>query len=579
MQAATLPFNVGVSILLRWILLLALCLLLVLNLFFTLQILIVLALAGLWNVTLSVFMLQGKQFPSRQALVVLIDLAFAIALFFYSHTLLGPLAWAGLLPVASAALLFGLQPSLVLAAAITLLFAALAAIDLPLAEIPFPLAAPAIAFFLTAATCGLGAQQGRLRHKQQQDLESSHREEADRRERERLKALYEVTSTLNSSLVFDQVLDLALDLGTNALVEKHEGVSRAVGGILLFHEGGLRVAAARRLAAKDLGRVLPGKQGILAEVLGSGEAQVMAEVSKDAEFSLLSGLQNCQSLYCTPLRFGLDLFGVIFFAHPQPDFFNEERRETVDTIARQVMSALQNAQLYEALNEEKERITLIQEQARKQLARNLHDGPTQSIAAIAMRVNLARRLLSKDVGAAGEELYKLEELARRTTKEVRHMLFTLRPQTLENSGLVAALKDLAFQVHDSYEQDMTVEADAATLDRMDLGKQGVLFYIAAEAVSNARKHAKAKNIRVRLSQSERDIVLLEVEDDGSGFTPQEAAAKREADGSVGLETLRERVELISGVMRLDSQPGMGTKLRVWVPVNESAAQRLRQGLQ
>jgi signal transduction histidine kinase len=79
----------------------------------------------------------------------------------------------------------------------------------------------------------------------------------------------------------------------------------------------------------------------------------------------------------------------------------------------------------------------IQEEARKKIARDLHDGPTQSIAAIAMRVNFARRLMERDFKAASEELYKIEELARRTTKEIRHMLFTLRPLVLESQGLVA----------------------------------------------------------------------------------------------------------------------------------------------
>ncbi len=435
---------------------------------------------------------------------------------------------------------------------------------------------PAAGLIAAGLILGLAARQIQLHLKQSGDLDLSRRAERERHERERTRALYDVTATLNSSLVFDQVLELALDLGINSLTEPNEAVSRAVGGILLFHEGGLRLAAARRLAAKDVGRVLPAQQGALAELLQNGEALTLAQPGKDAEFSHIAGLQNCQSLYCTPLRFGMDLFGVLFFAHPQETFFTTERCELVDVVARQVMVALQNAQLYEALNEEKERIALIEQQARNQLARNLHDGPTQSVAAIAMRVNLARRLLAKDPAAAGEELYKLEDLARRTTKEIRHMLFTLRPQALENLGLVAALKDLANQVEESYEQKILVEADPEAVARMDLGRQGVLFYIAAEGVANARKHAQAKTITVRLTKPEHDVVLLEVEDDGQGFTAQEEQAKRDNQGALGLETLRERVELINGVMRLDSQKGRGTQLRVWAPLSEQAGERLRQ---
>ena len=94
--------------------------------------------------------------------------------------------------------------------------------------------------------------------------------------------------------------------------------------------------------------------------------------------------------------------------------------------------------------------------------------------------------------AAADELYQIEELARRTTKEIRQMLFTLRPLVLETEGLVSALQHLAGKMDDTHGQQVLVEADPGTMDDLELGKQGVLFYIAEEAVTNARKHAKAR---------------------------------------------------------------------------------------
>lgn len=566
----------GIAITLRWVALLAVALLLAEGGASVITLPALVGAGGVWNLILSANWLRGRSSRRQEIFGDLVDFALAAALFYFSRTLLGPLVWAGLLPIISAAWVFGL-PGGVAAALTTILgFAGMSVIDVPLTDVPARMLNPAGIFLAAGVVFGFVARQIQLRLKQSGDLESSRQSETERRERERIKALYEVTTTLNSSLVFDQVLELALDLCINSLTEANETVSRAVGGILLVGEGGLRLAAGRRLAAKDIGRVLPGEQGALAELLQNGEALTLAQPGKDAEFSHVAGLQNSQSLYCTSLRFGMDLFGVMFFGHPGEGFFTTDRCELIDVVARQVMLALQNAQLYEALNEEKERIALIEQQARNQLARNLHDGPTQSVAAIAMRVNLARRLLAKDPAAAGEELYKLEDLARRTTKEIRHMLFTLRPQALENSGIVAALKDLANQVEESYEQKILVEADAESVARMDLGRQGVLFYIAAEAIANARKHAQAKTITVRLSKPERDVILLEIEDDGQGFTAQEQQAKRASDGAVGLETLHERVELINGVMRIDSQQGRGTHVRVWAPLNEQAGERLRR---
>jgi signal transduction histidine kinase len=506
-----------------------------------------------------------------------VDLVVALALFYVTRTLLGPLVWAALLPVTSAAWTFAFLPNLLIAIATSLAFGLVATIDTPLAEIPVRMLMPGLLLVANSLAIGFIAREIRRRQDQTNENGPSQPKGPERTEQDRIKTIYEVSSSLNSSLVFDKVLDLSLDLGIGALGETSETISSSVGGILLLDQGGLRLAAARRLATADLGRILPARNSALADMLKDGEPRLIGYPARDPEFSHIAGLQNCQSLYCTPLRFGLDIFGVMFLAHPQENFFTEERRELIDIVARQVMGALQNAQLYEELNEEKERMAGIQENARKQLERSLHDGPTQSVAAIAMRANLARRLLSKDPTAAGEELYKLEVLARRTTKEMQHLLFTLHPQALETSGVIAALKDLAQQTEETFDQKIEIDADANSVPSMDLGKQAILFYIAAEAVSNARRHAQARKIRVKLSKGERDIALLEISDDGIGFTQQQAAIKKETDGSLGLDTLRERVQLINGAFQLESSPGKGTKITVLAPLNAQAAERLRRG--
>jgi signal transduction histidine kinase len=226
---------------------------------------------------------------------------------------------------------------------------------------------------------------------------------------------------------------------------------------------------------------------------------------------------------------------------------------------------------------EKERMMEIQDEARKKLARDLHDGPTQSIAAIAMRVNFARRLIEREPGSAGEELFKIEDLARRTTKEIRHMLFTLRPLVLESQGLIAALASMAEKMQDTYDQHVTIQADPELIDKLDSGKQAVIFYIAEEAVNNARKHAEAAHVWVRLSQAKEDVALLEIEDNGVGFNVGAIDASYESRGSLGMVNMRERAELINGVLQIDSQVGKGTRILLWVPLSEQAAERMRHG--
>ena len=150
---------------------------------------------------------------------------------------------------------------------------------------------------------------------------------------------------------------------------------------------------------------------------------------------------------------------MLLYAHPNEKYFTPERREIFDIIGNQAVVAIQNARLYRDLELEKERMMEIQEEARKKLARDLHDGPTQSVSALAMRANYVRRLMDRDPKVAAEELYKIEDMARQTTKEIRHMLFTLRPLVLESQGLIAALESMAEKMRDTYEQEVIIDAD------------------------------------------------------------------------------------------------------------------------
>ena len=287
-------------------------------------------------------------------------------------------------------------------------------------------------------------------------------------------------------------------------------------------------------------------------------------------------LRNCTSGYCFPLRSGFNVYGVLLFAHPDPEYFTTERRNLLDIIGRQAVIAIQNARLYQGLVEEKERMVEIHEEARKKLARDLHDGPTQSVAAMAMRLNITRRMLTKDLKGATEEIVKLEELAHRTTKEIRHMLFTLRPLILESQGLAAAVQAMADKMMETYSQKVTLNIEERVTIQLEMGKQGVIFYIIEEAVNNARKHASAPVIAVGLRQVEPGIALLEITDNGVGFDVKamsEAYDKR-ASSSLGMVNLRERAELVNGLLQIDSALGKGTKVQVYIPLTEDAADRL-----
>ncbi len=184
-----------------------------------------------------------------------------------------------------------------------------------------------------------------------------------------------------------------------------------------------------------------------------------------------------------------------------------------------------------------------------------------------MRLNFARVLLDRDVNRARKELERLEDLAHRTVKEIRSMLFTLRPVILETEGLVAALNQYAENV--SEDDLLAVNVDTERYrDCLDTDAQGVVFSIIEEAVNNARKHAHATRVSIRLVV-ENDLFVAQVEDNGRGFDLQAVEQNYGSRGSLGMINLKERAALIEGNLTIESVRGEGTRVILVVPlVNE-----------
>jgi signal transduction histidine kinase len=413
----------------------------------------------------------------------------------------------------------------------------------------------------------------RVRREQQDELHMRLRVE-----NERVHAIYNLTSTLTATLNYQRVLDSALDISLNAMnPDPDKWDDLLANAVLLFTKKDLlEVAAARRLTPADLRATLSGREGAIAKCLEEDKPILVTNIKDDPELRRIVALLSCSQVYCFPLRSGFNAYGVLLFGHPEPNYFADDRREVLDIIGRQAVIAIQNARLYQELVNERDRVIEFQEEARNKLARDLHDGPTQSVAAMAMRVNLTRRMLEKDPRAASEELGRIEELARRTSKEIRHMLFTLRPLVLESQGLVAALQAMGEKTKETYSQNVLIEVDESVLKNMDMGKQGVIFYIVEEAVNNARKHAQADHIWVQLRNLGEEIALLEIQDDGIGFDVEAVNRAYDKRGSLGMINLHERTELVNGLLNVQSAPGKGTKVQVYLPLTEDAADRLHR---
>lgn len=530
----------------------------------------VLAIMLLWNIFMSVLAGTNMRMPYHRQIVLGMDFIFSVLYFWTQSTLPGGTSiWPAVTPIITGAIYFEMWGAF----APALVFAVLQFIVLH-----YSLSSDILFTLMVGLASGLIGLFGMTRLRASRRVRMDAEERRRRAEAERLRAIYELTSSLTATLTYKRVLDSALDLAYKALnpnVDPDEVLDeRLVSAVLLFKSDELTVGSARRFTSADMRAVLHGKDGVLKKLLDEGDTVFTTDIGYDPELGRIIALRSCSCAYGLPLRSGFNVYGAMLFAHPDSNYFTKERRDLLDIIGRQAVIAVQNASLYQDLVEEKERMVDVQEETRKKLARDLHDGPTQSVAAIAMRINLIRRMMAKNPKEAVDELQKIEDLAHRTTKEIRHMLFTLRPLILESQGLNAALQAMAEKMRETFAQNVVINVDETILENMEMGKQGVIFYIIEEAVNNARKHASAAHIWVRLRPFETDIALLEIEDDGVGFDVAAVHKSYDKRGSLGMVNLRERTELVTGLLNIDSAPGKGARIQVYIPLTEEAADHL-----
>lgn len=399
--------------------------------------------------------------------------------------------------------------------------------------------------------------------------------------KDRIRRMYNLISDLTVTLNYSRVLEKSLDATFLALRISEFPTDRLISAVLLFAEEemavpDLVVAYSRGLPRPDMTQRVPGLKGLLESVIESGDPHATDELSADPELKQFISFRACASGYCIPLRAGLDTFGVLLFAHPEKGYFTIEAQETINTIGHQAQLAMQNAHLFQEIEAERDQIIKVQKEAQRRLAAALHDGPTQTVAAIPMQISRARHLLTRgDVDAAGEALYQTEELARRTSQQIRHMLFSLRPLVLDSEGLIAALQSMAKRTRETFGQNVVVETDVALVEQLDMNTQTVIFTIAEEAVNNARKHAQAEHIWVKVKRLQDDLAFLEIEDDGKGFLVDDVMGNYDDRGSLGMLNMRERAELVQGVFHIKSIPGEGTQIQIVLPLTPDAADRLR----
>lgn len=206
-----------------------------------------------------------------------------------------------------------------------------------------------------------------------------------------------------------------------------------------------------------------------------------------------------------------------------------------------------------------------QEEERRKLAREIHDGPAQLLNSVVLRINVCQRLFETDPSRVQEELTQLKELVRLSLQDVRKIIFDLRPMALDDLGLVPAIRAFLkeFQARTGIEADFSAFGHER---RYDSAFEVAVFRLVQEALNNVYKHAGAARAWVKVETHGQELRLT-VRDDGAGFDP-EAVLQAGRGTKFGLVGMRERAELLGGSLELQSAPGQGTRLVVTFPLSE-----------
>ena len=207
----------------------------------------------------------------------------------------------------------------------------------------------------------------------------------------------------------------------------------------------------------------------------------------------------------------------------------------------------------------------VQEDERRRLAHELHDGIGHSLTALIHLVAQATDALGERPDDARERLARARDVAQSTLKDTRVLSRLLRPQILDDLGLEPALRWLARTYQDDHKLAVTLDLDQP-FPEVDGDLSTLIFRVTQESLSNIAKHAGAANVEVSLRR--RSIYLaLTIRDDGTGCDPQAAFAVSSQGHSSGLGGMRDRVRLFGGTLRLDSKPGEGAKVSAQFPMS------------
>ncbi len=370
---------------------------------------------------------------------------------------------------------------------------------------------------------------------------------------QKLSALYDVMTVAAEPIELRKKLD-------ESLLRVLDAVHAQAGSIQLLNEGGDAVFLAAHQGfdvdlAKQL-QIMPAGSGFYTQTIKQQQPLIVADMTAYPQTPELFRRHGFGAYVAVPMITRGKTLGVLSVYRKSKRPYSEEDISLLDSVADQIGTAVENTKL----RLENEQLLIVEE--RNRLARELHDAVTQSLYSLTLYAETSLRFSrANQFDMAGEYMEQVAETAQQALREMRLLLHNLRPAVLEQLGLVKAIR----QRFDAVEKRVGVEVDYQVVGEIALPArvEEALYHITQEALNNALKHAAATRIHLVLSQQE-ERVSLTVTDNGKGFRLLALGDS----GGLGLTSMRERVESLSGELTIDTKVGGGSRIEVALDLNQ-----------
>ncbi len=403
------------------------------------------------------------------------------------------------------------------------------------------------------------------------------------RRHHQLFALSRISSAVSGLHDLDAILRIALD-------SVLEVINGAIGGILLVDEETrtLSYRIHRGVSAKyaEEMRMSVG-EGIAGRVAQTGEPILLEDISKDprtVRHDLVSA-QGIRGVVSIPLKVKDKVVGVMNVASTEAGRFGSDDVSLLNSIGDYLGTTIEQTRLYQRLARAGERYQALlqhalatQEDERKRIARELHDETSQALTSLTLSlqaiIGMAQLKGIEDTELL-DMLKKTQSQAVYAGNEIVKLMKELRPTLLDELGMYAAIHRYAKDILQP--QGINVSAEFRGTDkRLPMEVEVTLFRIAQGAIGNILEHSQAKNAAITV-ECDANECRLRIEDDGKGFDVRKLTQVESGGRGAGVFTMKERVRLVGGDCKIESQPGRGTKVNVNVPLSRDLSHEEDQG--